>query len=244
MKNNKKIKNGAKKKGGFFGEIISKLKEFGIDEKSLIEVAVPFGMKFFDELKREVFRFEAEQKRISELRNGTLSSARDLIIQNISSTRNFLLTLVTFSLTVSGIFISAIFSSKVSISWPIFFGIPLAYLGLASLALSITIAVLYLTFIHVREGEELRDYLNFQEKMFKDFNNILVRCYKEKKSFDVYLNERQFLYDKEYKEIEEKNIKDHEKQLCQKDRAPYIISIFFLIGISFIVVSILMSNIN
>jgi hypothetical protein len=196
MEETKETNNNTEKKEGFLDEIVLEFKKFGMDEKILIESFIPLVIKLFDELRRETFRFEGEQKRISKIKNEVLPNVRNLILQNISSTRNFLLSLVTFSLTVSGVFISAIVSSRVDISGPVIFGAPLAYLGLVSLAVSIMTAVWYLTFIHVREGEELRNYLCSQEEIFKDFDGILEKFYKDRQSFDEYLNERHSLYDK------------------------------------------------
>jgi len=201
------------------------LKELGLDEE-LLKALELLMKELLTELKRESFRFVEEEKRIIDSRNKTIQSIGDLLIKNITSIRGFLLTLATVSLAVIG---AVIPNLKL-------FNLPLVDLGLLSLAICVFVSIIYLTLIHVRENDELTNYLNFQKKALQELHASLLKCYQENKTFDAYLKEKGVLFDKNRK-IEEEFNKKSEELSKKKDYIPYIISGSFLLGILLIVVS-------
>ena len=205
------------------------LKEFGLDGE-LLKTLEPLKEKLLTELKKESFRFGEEEKRIIESRNKTIQSIGDSLIRNIISIRGFLLTLATVSLAVIG---AVIPNLKL-------FKLHLAYSGLSFLAICVFVSIIYLTVIHVRENDALTNYLNFQKKAFLELHELLIKCHQEDKTFDVYLKEKGFLFEKN-REIEEKFNKKSEEQTKKKDYTPYIISGSFLLGILLIVLSFFLS---
>lgn len=225
----KKIQDALKGEGDL-GEI--DLSSFGLDAESLKTFA-PLIKKIIDEIKRESFRFVEEEKRILETKNDAVRTIGDLLTKNIMSIRSFLLTLMTVSLAVMGAIIS-VWASNIFIMC-------MLYIGLGSLAICVLTSIIYLTFIHVRENNELTESLNFQKKAFRKLHRTLIEYHQENKTFDEYLKEKLVLFDKN-REIEEAFTKKIEERSEKKDYFPHIVSGSFLLGILLIALSFILNG--
>jgi len=227
-------------------------------EKQINEVVglILTSLKLGDKIKPEIltalilnwidtFRWRGDalgyakiEEKLILLKKERMASLSDMTVANISSIRNFMLTLATVSITVSGAVISVLASdNKTSLFRFAVCNIPLVYVGLVLLVLCIIVAIIRLAYILVLENDLLAQSYNIHNRVFTNIQNQLEKNLKDKKPLNGFLDEQKISIsqDKESAEFESKQ----EKRLNQRDYYPYIVSGLFLVGLLMIALSLI-----
>ncbi|MDD4625045.1 MAG: hypothetical protein PHC82_01830 [Candidatus Pacebacteria bacterium] len=174
-------------------EIISLLKNFGIDKEAIASFK-PLAQKAIIDFLRGAPKFIEEEKRIEEVMRRNIKEEAELLVKNIYSVRNFILTLMGFSLTIVGI----VSPNRAYFHHEIILGF-----GLAALGLYIICSVLFLLYIHTTENRKHADHLNFNRVALKDIKALLLKIYSDPtKNIDNYLSEKEKLIESKKKEEE------------------------------------------
>lgn len=192
----------------------------------------PIISKILDEIKNETYLYAKEDEKIIDGKNKATESIGQLLIINISSIRNFLLTLTSFSLVVTGAVLSILSSNSHD-----FIKIPLlAYISLVFLAICIITSIIYLLHIHMRENNQLSNILKFQKDAADKLHEFLIKNAENKKTFNYYITGRGPILEENRKK-EKELLGKSDNKITKKDYWPHAISYSFLIGITAIALS-------
>jgi hypothetical protein len=201
----------------------------GIDE-NMVEAIKPIFPKIIYEFIRGIPKFAEEERRIQEMMRNSTQEKGGLLVQNIYSTRTFLLTLTGFSLSVIGIVLSTLSPNK-----ELFGHIGFLYFGLILLGFEVVGSVIYLLYTQTIENNKLYNHLNFDRQLGKDLTDLLAKVYMDPtKTFDNYFMEKKILLESK-KEDEDKII--NKERRGKKNWNAHILSTFFLLGLLSIVIS-------
>jgi len=186
------------------------LDDLKIDNEKLEILKKKFGTVIADFIE-EGYRYAGEEKRILNIKDHAVKSIGDLLIQNILSTRSFLLTITGFSLAAIG----AIFSVIASSNQTIFTYLWLMYIGLGMLGLCVIFSLIYLLQKMTTDNQKLSQDLKFQRSATEELHSLLIQYVEEHKPYVEYIKVREPLQ-KEFREREKKIIGEEQKNLTEK----------------------------
>lgn len=139
--------------------------------------------EFLNSKTVDYFNFAKEEKRIINLKNDAIKDSGNLIIENINGIRNYLMTIVGFSLTilvgVFSLYLKEDFLFKNRTFFIIF--VILFFL------LCIVLPICFLTETYYKENQKLTTFLNFHKNAYDKLHNFLIKTMIDGKKYDNYL---------------------------------------------------------
>jgi len=176
--------------------------------------------------------YREEEEDILNRKNKAVEKIGELLIKSIDSNRRFIMILATLSFAVGG----ALLTLFVNPDQNIFSGKIIVIISISSVILSALISIIYLLIIHQRENYNLSNYLEFQRAAADKIHKLIMDSIEDDAPFDKYRSQSIPLYNENRKKEKDFVLKIR-KNAFKKDPWPYIITVLFVLGIIFSLIS-------